>query len=148
MDAQTLGWLLLRVGFSWIFLYPLPKLINNWEDTVETTELLMPWKTSFFAAVGCFMMFVGSLGILFGVFPKISAIVLFCFSIAAAQIHFSLGKLAQTLAANDEQASTKLIADLAMDGHVTSAQKNYVIAAVCLFFIFVGTGPMSLYPIY
>ena len=148
MEMNMIGLLLLRIGFAWIFLYPLPGLLKNWQITVDTTKLLFAWKPSFFAVISCLVMFVGALGVLLGIFPRICALTLFFFNIGGAQIHFSLGKLAQTLAAKDNQASSKQIADLAVVGHVTSAQKNYVIAAVSLFFVFSGTGPWSLYPVF
>jgi len=42
--------------------------------------------------------------------------------------------------------SNERLIGLATVGHVTSAQKNIVLAAVALFFALVGTGPCSVLP--
>ena len=57
MDERTLailadiGLLTLRIMFAWIFLWPLPGLLKDWQTTVQTTGLLFPFGQRFFTTV-------------------------------------------------------------------------------------------------
>ena len=52
-------------------------------------------------------------------------------------------RLSAGASAADQEALEGAIG-LGMVGHVTSAEKNFVLTAVAFFFVLQGTGPMSL----
>lgn len=149
MIASDLAWVSLRVVYAWMFIYPAIGLIQSWPTTVQTTGLLFRWRPALFAGASVAGMIVGGLMILFGMYGSIAGLFFFLFSLGGARIHFRLAdqargaKLSEVATEADAQTIREL-ADLAAVGHVTSAQKNFVLAAVGLFFFFMGTGPLSL----
>ena len=150
-DAQVAGWIALRAVYAWMFLYPAVGLIRDWPGTVQTTGLVYTRATPVFAAGGLFVMIAGGLMILLGVYGQWAGLALVAFNLGGARIHYRLAAVAQetqvsTAATPEDRATAGQLTTLAGVGHVTSAQKNYVLAAVGLFFALVGTGPMSLVP--
>ncbi|MEK6246766.1 MAG: hypothetical protein N2C12_01220 [Planctomycetales bacterium] len=149
MDADAFAWITLRSVYAWMYLYPALGLIRNWSVTVSTTGLLFKTGTVFFAFGSMVVMIVGSLMILFGLYGQFAAVALFGFNLGGAVIHYRLGAMAKATqlsesASNQDQATVAELANLGQVGHVTSAEKNFVLAAVALFFALVGTGKMSL----
>jgi uncharacterized membrane protein YphA (DoxX/SURF4 family) len=149
--VEAVAWLTLRIVYAWIYLYPAQGLIRDWPTTVETTGLLLSRGTSFFALVSVTGMIVGALMILLGVYGQFAAVGLFAFNVGGAIIHYRLAAMAKStrisdLAAADDQTTVERLATLGWVGHVTSAEKNFVLAAVAVFFALVGTGPCSLVP--
>ena len=147
--ASDLAWVLLRVVYAWMFIYPAIGLIRSWPSTVQTTSLLFSWQPALFAFGSVAGMIVGGLMILLGVYGWSAGLFFFFLSLGGARIHYHLAQraratqLSQGASDADTQATSEL-SDLAVVGHVTSAQKNFVLAAVGLFFFLVGTGPLSL----
>ncbi|MEM8606321.1 MAG: DoxX family membrane protein [Myxococcota bacterium] len=149
MIASDLAWVSLRVVYAWMFLYPAIGLIKNWSGTVDTTALLFPWKPELFALGSVAGMVIGGVMILLGVYGWMAGGYFFLFSLGGARIHYRLASQASTArlsdAASDADRQTLSgLAGLASVGHVTSAQKNFVLAAVGLFFFLMGTGPLSM----
>lgn len=149
MNANEIAWLTLRVVYAWMFLYPAIGLLRDWTTTVQTTGLLFPWKPAVFAALSLALMIFGSVMILFGVYGRLAGAGLCLFCLGGARVHYKLASLAgdTQLCADANTSDTDAVANLkalAVVGHVTSAEKNFVLAAVGFFFAMMGTGPMSL----
>jgi uncharacterized membrane protein YphA (DoxX/SURF4 family) len=148
---ETVAWLVLRVVYAWMYLYPALGLVRDWPNTVNTTSLLFKHGTREFALVSVLGMVVGALMILFGVYGQYAAVALVGFNLGGAKIHYLLADMAHQAqlsetASADDRAEFQELATLGWVGHVTSAQKNFVLAAVALFFALVGTGPWSFVP--
>lgn len=147
--AEYAAWISLRIVYAWMYLYPAIGLIKDWPTTVATTGLLFPKGTRFFAAASVGGMIVGAVMILLGVWGQYAAVGMLAFNLGGARIHYRLaamtkaGRLSDAASAEDRAAMEKT-ATLGWVGHVTSAEKNFVLAAVALFFALMGTGPMSL----
>ncbi len=149
MNWETTAWILLRVVFAWMFLSPIPNLLKNWPGTVSNTSLLFPWRPEWFARGSLLVMMLGACSILFGIYGRIGALGLLIFSLGGAVVHYRLAGKAQdssmSLTASTEDKNTlEQLKTLAAVGHITSAQKNYVLAAVAAFFLLQGTGPWTL----
>lgn len=140
MTTDTIAWLVLRVIYAWMFLYPLHTLLKDWDGTVGATALLFKWQPKFFAMISTLAMVLGGLSILFGFYGQIGGLLLLIFNLGGAVVHYRLKDLA--LAQNGDETLTKL----AVVGHMSSAQKNFVLAAVAFFFMLIGTGPHSITP--
>ena len=148
MESEV-AWLVLRAVYAWMFLYPAIGLMRDFSTTVGTTALLFSWQPRFFAAGSVGFMIVGALMILLGVYGQVAGFGFVAFCIGGAVVHYRLAaqagtaKLSEAASDADREALAGL-AGLATVGHVTSAQKNFVLAAVGLFFGLMGTGPLSL----
>lgn len=145
------AWLTLRTVYAWMYLYPAVGLIKDWPSTVEVTGLLFKKATNLFAVASVAIMIVGGLMILFGVLPRYAALALLAFNLGGAKIHYALAEVAKDTrlsegASSDDKAAHERLVGLAIVGHVTSAQKNIVLAAVAVFFVLMGTGPCSVLP--
>ncbi len=150
-SIEVAAWLTLRIVYAWIYLYPAKSLIRDWPTTVETTGLLVSWGTSFFAFISVGGMIISALMILFGVYGQFAAVALCAFNIGGAVIHYRLAAMANETrisdsASADDRTTLDGLASLGWVGHVTSAEKNFVLAAVAVFIALVGTGPYSLVP--
>lgn len=148
-DASTIiAWLVLRAVYAWMYLYPAVGLLNDWPTTVKTTGLLFKTQTEFFAGCSLVVMVLGAVMILFGVYGQYAAVALLAFNLGGARIHYLLAAASDTTlsdsATADDHAAAQALSKLAVVGHVTSAQKNFVLAAVAAFFALAGTGPWSL----
>ena len=149
--SETIAWLALRTVYAWMYLYPAIGLVRNWPTTVQTTGLLFPRGTTFFAVASLALMIVGSLMILFGVYGQYAAAALVAFNLGGARVHYKLAEAAReatlsSAASSEDRERLSALAGLAEVGHVTSAEKNYVLAAVALFVALAGTGPWSFVP--
>ncbi len=147
---EITAWLILRVVYAWMFLSPLPKLLTDWEGTKNLTKLLVPkYATSFLTIIMMCVMFFGALSILFGVLGQIAGLALLIYCLLGAVVHYRLGQSAQQKslslqASTEDKNELSKVIRLAVIGNVTSAHKNYVLAAVACFFMLMGTGPYSL----
>jgi len=150
MDTNFIAWLILRATFAWMFLYPLKSLFADWPGAQGLVSILLPQKL---VPVGsCLMvavMVVGSLSILLGVFPRVGGLMLGVYSLIGTHVHYTLAKAARAhtsspQATDEDQTALKEVIGLAVAGHVTSAQKNFVLAAVGFFFALSGGGPAIL----
>jgi uncharacterized membrane protein YphA (DoxX/SURF4 family) len=149
--SATLAWLALRAVYAWMYLYPAVGLVRDWPTTVGTTGLLFKHGTRLLAFVSVLTMVVGAVMILLGVYGQYAAVALLGFNLGGAKIHYTLAAMARqarlsAAASAEDRATLQNLATLGWVGHVTSAEKNFVLAAVALFFALMGTGPWSLVP--
>ena len=149
--TTIVAWLALRAVYAWMYFYPAIGLLRDWPTTVATTGLLFKQGTKFFAVASVAVMIVGALMILFGFYGQYAGLALLAFNLGGAIIHYRLAAAAKatrlSAAASDaDRAALAQVATLGWVGHVTSAEKNFVLAAVALFFALVGTGPLSIVP--
>lgn len=140
MNEEEIGLLILRVVYAWMFLSPVPSLLKNWSGTVKNTSLLFTWRPEWFAPASIVVMVAGAFSILFDVYIRIGALGLLVFSLGGAVIHKRLAMIAETTtlsstASNEDVQTIDQLKKLAAVGHMTSAQKNYVLAAVGVFFL-------------
>ena len=149
VSLDVCAWLVLRAVYAWMFLYPAYGLMNDWEATVQTTALLFKWQPAVFAFGSLVLMIFGALAILLGVYGQFAAVGLIGFNLGGAVLHYRLARqlkqthLSKGAITGDQQVLEGAI-DLGVVGHVTSAEKNFVLTAVAFFFALQGTGPMSL----
>lgn len=149
VNASDIAWLTLRAVYAWMFLYPAIGLLKDWPTTVQTTALLFKWHANLFAAGSMALMIGGAVMILVGLYGSLAGAGLCLFCLGGARVHYKLGamagatKLSSTASKEDVEAAARA-ASLAVVGHVTSAEKNFVLAAVGFFFFLMGTGPWSL----
>lgn len=149
MNAHEIAWLTLRIVYAWMFLYPAIGLIRDWPTTVQTTALLFAWKPALFTALSLVLMVFGAAMILFGVYGQLAGAGLCIFCLGGARVHYKLASMADDAQISPEASTSDADAvsnlkTLAVVGHVTSAEKNFVLAAVGFYFALMGTGSMSL----
>lgn len=149
MTIDELAWLSLRAAYAWMFFYPAIGLVQRWPTTVQTTAVLFKIHPNFFALASVSFMFVGAFMILFGVYGWVAGAGFVAFNLGGAVVHFRLGKQAGSTALSPDAsaidgATARGLSELAVVGNITSGQKNFVLAAVGLFFFLLGTGPRSL----
>lgn len=146
---EAIAFVVLRVVLAWIFLYPLKALLSDWEGTVDLVGLIAPCKPHFFAVIMVLVMIAGSLSVLLGFYAQIGAILLFVYSLIGFVVHYKLSQQEAAFelsaeASESDKAVLEQAKGLGIVGHVTSAQKNIVIAAALWVIIFLGSGPYSL----
>ncbi len=148
---EILAWLTLRIVYAWMFLWPLKALFADWKATEGVVGLICPARLVGPAAkLMVVVMVTGALSILLGVLPAVGGVLLFIYCLIGAVAHYRLGASATALslsatAADEDRQALANAAALATVGHVTSAEKNFVLAALGLFFALAGTGPWSLW---
>lgn len=145
MTEEEAGLLILRVVYAWMFLSPVPSLLRNWPGTVKNTSLLFSWRPEWFARASIVVMVGGAFSILFDVYIRIGALGLLVFSLGGAVVHKRLARIAEkttvsTAASSGDVQTAEQLKTLASAGHMTSAQKNYVLAAVAAYFLLQGIG--------
>ncbi len=148
LNANEIAWLTLRIVYAWMFLYPAIGLLRNWSTTVQTTALLFPWKPAVFAGLSLILMIFGAAMILFGVYGRLAGAGLCVFCLGGARVHYKLASMAgdtqlSSEASRSDSDAVSILRALAVVGHVTSAEKNFVLASVGFFFALRGTGPFS-----
>ena len=146
---EVMAWLVLRIVFACFFLYPIKGLLADWQGTKKMVSVLVPFWIPFFSIATIATMLIGAFLILFGFYGQIGGFILLVYCLIGALLHYRLGNLCKTytlsaLANLDDKATLEAAATLGRIGHITSAQKNLVLAAIALFFTLLGTGPMSL----
>lgn len=149
MDLEAVAWLLLRVVYAWFFIYPIKGLLDDWQGARSLAAIAIPVYPQFFSILMAVVMFFGALSILLGVYTEVSGTILCLYCLLGARVHYKLAKQLKVSAlsstATEDDKKTLLDAvNLGVVGHVTSAQKNFVLAAVSLLFVFVGSGPYSI----
>jgi hypothetical protein len=146
---DMVAWLVLRVVFAWLFLMPLPGLLKDFKGSMQLTRLLVPVMTPLFTVVMLLIMFVGSLSVLFGFYAQIGGLLLALYSLGGSVVHEKLAKQCQSavLSGDASDADNTVLSNtgcLGFVGHHSSAQKNIVLAGVGIFFLLMGSGPLSL----
>jgi len=138
MTLHTVAWLILRLAITWLFLTPVFGLVRDWDGTKQLIRLISPMWVNFFAVCCVAIMIIGSLSVLFGFYAQIGAMFLCVYCVLGIRVHYQLAKtIAQSAVPGDGDA-------LGIAGHISSGQKNVVLAAVCLFIVVFGSGPLSL----
>lgn len=143
------AWMILRISYAGMFLYPLWGLLKDWNGTKSVTALVIPFAIPFFTIMMLCTMFFGALAILFGIYGQVAGLGLLIYCLLGAIVHYRLADNSKkivsssTISFKDQQQLTQAI-QLAVIGNVTSAQKNFVLAAVACFFMLLGTGPYSM----
>lgn len=154
MDTNTLhavAWIILRICYAWMFIYPMIGLCRDMKSAEATVALLFPYFTRVFTWLMLAVMLVGGVMILIGWYAQIAGILLFFYSIFGIFIHRQLAAqvVAHQLSAAASESDRSIFTNattLGYVGHITSGQKNVVIAAVALFIVLVSSGPWSLTP--
>ncbi len=140
MNIHPFAWIVLRIVYAWMYLYPLIALFKNWQGTIDTTALLFKKQPKTFTIASVLVMIIGGLSILLGIYARIGGILLLIFNIGGAYIHYQLANRAKAFSANPNS----ILVNLAVLGNVSSAQKNFVLAAVAFFFMLQGSGFWSI----
>ncbi len=148
---EALAWIVLRLVYAWMFLWPLKALFADWKGAEGLIALLCPKAlVPLGAKLMIVVMIAGALSILLGVLPRVGGAMLCVYSLLGAKVHYKLAataaeaKLGDT-ATDADRATLTGVSTLATVGHVTSAEKNFVLAAVGFFFAIMGSGPYSLF---
>jgi len=139
-DLHIIAWAVVRIALAWMFLVPLPGLLKDWQGTVNLSALLCKWNPRVLAIISVLIMLFGALSVLIGIFPRVGALGLCLYSLCGYRVHRQLARQAKAMANKDNQP----LVTLAQVGHVTSAQKNIVIAALAFFMVLQGVGPYML----
>lgn len=148
-SVPVFAWLILRIVYAWMFLYPLKALLKDWPGALGLTQLVIPFAAPLFTVAMLLTMFFSGLSILLGFYGQLAGFALLVYCLIGALVHYRLASKLQTISlsgqssSEDKQLLTQAI-QLGSVGHVTSAQKNFVLAAVACFFMLIGTGPYSL----
>lgn len=148
MTAEHAAWLVLRVVYAWMFLYPLIALFKDFNAAVGLVELIVPFQAKFFTMIMVIVMFFGAVMIFFGIYAQIAGFFLMFYCLIGARVHYKLMKKVSSYALSisasevDKQLMSQAT-QLGAVGHLTSAEKNFVLAAVGFFFMILGSGPWS-----
>lgn len=146
---DAMAWLILRIVFAGFFLYPIYGFLQNWSIAQQTAMLIYPKYANFQAVIMIVAMVIISLSILFGIYGHVGGFIAVVYCLLGVRAHLALAhklrlaKLSDSAADGDKIILTEA-ASLGAVGHVTSAQKNLVIAAMAFFFMLLGTGPLSI----
>lgn len=81
LDSNEISWIILRLVYAWVFLYPVPGLIKDWPGTVAATGLLFDRMAEQFAGISVLVIIAGGLSVLFGAYGRIGAAGLLAFSL-------------------------------------------------------------------
>ena len=143
LSLDALAWIVLRAVYGWMYLYPAYGLIKDWESTIQTTALLFKWRPELFAFGSLLLMVFGALAILFGIYGQIAAFGLIGFNLGGAVLHYRLARTLKQMrlsseASRTDQAALEGAISLGVVGHVTSAEKNFVLKAQALGVLLLG----------
>ncbi|AHE67770.1 DoxX family protein [Legionella oakridgensis] len=146
---EIAAFVVLRIILAWMFLYPLKAQLSDWDATVELVDLIAPFQPQLFAVLMVFVMIAGSLSVLFGIYAQVGAACLMIYSLIGVLVHYKLSRLITSFylsatASNADQKILEKVQSLGVVGHVTSAQKNIVIASALWVIVCLGSGPYSL----
>ncbi len=146
---EIIAWLVLRIIYAWMFIYPIKALTADWEGTKNTVRLLTPIFVNLSSMMMIAVMFIGGVMILLGVYAQIAGIALCAYCLVGYYIHNKIAQnalkseISSQISDKDQEVINNIKAAAAV-GNITSAQKNIVLAAVGFFFFFIGSGPFSI----
>ncbi len=148
MDKTILAWLILRIGYAWLYLYALKMLFADWSATEWVVGLVFPCCIRLFAILCVLSMILSSVMLIFGIYAQVAGVILFFYNLIGACIHYRIAAVIKAeqqveMSNKNDQDIFKKVQALGIGGHVTSAQKNFILAAVALFFMLMGSGPWS-----
>ncbi len=152
MGLEDWGSLILRIAIGAIFLH------GAWfsgHDAISRAHLdaatapVFPWHTELFARAGTVIAFIAGVSVLFGIFPRVGALLMALFLVPAALIHLRLkrhvlalkDKIAAALgrgAKPELRADLEELGDCAALGHTTSALKNLALIGPALYLMLAG----------
>ena len=152
MSLEDVGALILRLAVGGLFLMGAWGSVKDRaarEFTTAETGLVFKRNPTFFAYAGIAMMGLGGLSIVFGVFPRLGALVLTVFLFGGAMIHFA--KRAQ-LEGYEKEIEPALTGDGARPalqalhaltaagvmGHFTAGLKNYALSGATAYLVLAG----------
>ena len=143
----NIGLLIMRLSIAWLFLWPLPGLIRDWQSTVGATALVYPMPR-LVTLLGVCIMPLGAVSVAVGIYGRVGAAALTLYCIGGAFVHLALAKQPAELTRSvhtdqNGQAAVATAAAIGSVGHVTSAWKNWTVAGACAFLALAGTGPWS-----
>lgn len=146
---DIIAWLILRIVFAWMFLYPLTVLLSDWEAAKGNVGMIFPRYHHELAMLMVVVMIAGALSILLGILPHIGGLMLLVYCLIGALVHYRFadtinGLQLSTQANSEDSAILDKARTIGAVGHITSAQKNFVLAAVACWFMLMGTGPWSI----
>lgn len=150
---QDLALLLLRIAVAWVFLYAAwmnsrNNMSRDW--TANETAILfrgtpLAGKMGLIrpvAMIGVTMMYLGGLGVLLGVLPRLAGILLFVFTVPGIFIHIrnradamTWGEAVEAAVPEDRKGDAGALKWSAYAGHHSSALKNYALLGAAAFFI-------------
>ena len=144
----TIGLLILRLSIAWLFLWPLPGLVRDWDATVSATALVFPMP-KLVTTDGVCLMPLGAISVGIGIYGRIGGAALALYCIGGVFVHMALSRqpaaLMEALTLSDrDRATANTAATIGAVGHVTSAWKNWTVAGGCACIALVGTGPLSI----
>ena len=148
ITAHDWIWFIIRITVAWLYLFPLPGLLADWDATTMLTRLVSGIFVNFLSILGIVLTGLGAISVLFGIYAQIGGIFLFVYTVVGIQVHLRLAKviasreLPDTCRAQGGQALGE-VKSLGIVGQVTSGQKNVVLAAVALAFSILGSGSIS-----
>ena len=145
---EDIAWLVLRISYAIVFLFPLKDLLKNFSASVALVKVIIPFQSQFFAVVMIVVMVLGALSVLLGIYAQIAGFFLLIYCLFGMVVHYRLAKHIATIqlntaASQKDIAAFNEAATLGIVGHQTSGLKNIVLAAVACFFMLVGSGPLS-----
>ena len=149
MGTEVTAWLVLRIIYAWMFIYPLKALLQDWQGTVGMVSLIVPAAPRLGAVLMVMVMLAGGLMILLGIYAQIAGLLLAIYCLLGYRVHQHFARSATALKLDNEAPRRDCnilnqARQLAEVGHITSAQKNMVLAAVGVFFFLMGAGPMTI----
>lgn len=142
-------WIILRIIMAWMFLIPVPGLINDWTSTQLLTRLISGIFVKTLSFVSIAMMVLGAISLLLGLYAQIGGLLLLVYSLMGVRAHFKMAKLIESIqlpdiCRPDGDHAFMEVKSLGIVGHITSGQKNMVLAATALLFVVLGSGPVSI----
>ena len=151
IPIDTIAWLVLRIVYAALFLYPIKGLVQDWPTTQSLVKLVWPYDVALniICIAMIMVMFAGALSIALGLWAQVGGMALLIYCLFGAKVHYALaGALqANSLSENAIEADKTVFSqavNLGVVGHVTSAQKNFVLSSVAFYFVILGSGPLSI----
>jgi len=146
---EILSFIILRIVLAWMFLYPLKGLLKDWNGTVGLAGLVSSFAAKYLAILMILAMFIGAVSILFGIYAQAGAAMLLIYTLIGIKVHYKLSQKIASLNLNTVacKEDCNILAEtkqLGIVGHITSAQKNVVIAGALFFITLMGSGPYSI----
>jgi uncharacterized membrane protein YphA (DoxX/SURF4 family) len=152
MILEDLGSLVIRVALGWLFVtgaWASGKDKAARDFTTSETALVFKWRPEIFACLGILMLALSGLSVLFGVFPRLGALIMTVFLVPAAMIHFA--KRGQAEAFKDQiapvlsreshaeaKSALEALTANAVFGHFTAGLKTLCLLGPSLYLVLAG----------
>ena len=123
---NIIAWLVLRLVYAGLFLYPIKGLIQDWPATQSLAKLVWPYDIALniICIAMIMVMFAGALSIALGLWAQIGGMALLIYCLLGAKVHYALAKILQSnnLSENAIEADKAVLSqavNLGVVGHVT-----------------------------